>query len=109
MPYKDKKKQRKAESKSQRKHYQKMKEQIYAHYGAYCACCGEDIPQFLSIDHINNDGYKLRDSKGRRHGGNYYLKSIIDDGFPDTYQILCMNCNHGKSRNNGICPHKDYN
>jgi hypothetical protein len=31
---------------------------------------------------------------------------IIKTGFPDGYQVLCMNCNWGKRMNKGICPHK---
>lgn len=28
--------------------------------------------------------------------------------YPEGYQVLCYNCNCGKSINNGICPHLDY-
>ena len=36
-------------------------------------------------------------------------KKIIDENFPPGYQVQCMNCNHGRGRNNNpdhICPHK---
>lgn len=77
----------------------KKKEIVYNHYGNMCSCCGETERLFLSIDHINNDGYQ-----NRKKGINLYI-DIIDRGFPNDLQILCMNCNTGKARNNGICPH----
>ena len=81
-----------------------LKEKVYSHYGKFCNCCGEDNPMFLTVDHVNNDGYKER--KGRGGGGTdkTYLR-IINENFPDTYQILCYNCNLGKARNGGVCPH----
>lgn len=84
----------------------KQKDLIYSHYGNICSCCGEQNLLFLSVDHINNDGYKDRQGgKGSMSGGILYDK-IIKENFPDTYQILCYNCNCGKARNNGICPHE---
>ena len=72
-----------------------------AYDGRKCACCGENILQFLTIDHISNDGYKTR-SLGR--GSSLYarLKRL---GYPQGYQVLCFNCNLAKARNNGSCPH----
>ena len=84
------------------KEYQrKVKEIVYETYGNKCACCGEVERLFLSIDHVNNDGSKEKS----RNPYSIYLK-IIRLSFPKDYQLLCMNCNHGKSRNKGICPHK---
>jgi hypothetical protein len=84
--------------------------QIREHYGNKCACCAEENPLFLTIDHINNDGYKLRprnksgDSVGL-FSGTFYQR-IIQSGFPSDLQLLCWNCNCGKHRNKGICPHQ---
>lgn len=33
------------------------------------------------------------------------MLEIIAAGFPAEYQILCFNCNIGRSRNGGRCPH----
>ncbi len=85
-----------------RKRMNKYKKMIYDFYGSECVCCGESNMFFLSVDHKNNDGYD--DRRNKRHGNGLYLH-IIKEGFPDKYQILCMNCNHGKMRNNGVCPH----
>jgi len=81
-----------------------LKNDVYDHYGRYCKCCGELNELFLSVDHVNNDGNKERRGSGG-HSTTLYTK-IIKEGFPDTYQILCYNCNLGKSRNGGICPHE---
>ncbi len=88
-----------------------LKAQIYAAYGGTrCGCCGETEPMFLSIDHVNNDGYSMR--KNKIHGSGALLMEYIWRSYrktgqwPRGFQILCMNCQHGKSRNNGICPHQ---
>ena len=87
-----------------------MLQQIRNGYGGKCNCCGESNPLFLTIDHVNNDGYKHR---GRNDGkykigsfSGHYYKTIIKAGFPDDLQLLCYNCNCGRARNKGICPHK---
>lgn len=80
-----------------------MRELVYYQYGDRCACCGEANPLFLTIDHVNNDGHKLR----QQHGMSSSLyRWIIREGFPDIFQLLCYNCNMGKARNKGMCPHQ---
>ena len=81
-------------------------QEVFNHYGARCACCGETEPMFLTVDHVNNDGYLLRKANGRRavEAGSLY-RLIIRQGFPEDYQVLCYNCNCGKHRNGGVCPH----
>jgi hypothetical protein len=94
----------------ERERYHELKDQVYAAYGNRCACCGETEPKFLSIDHVNNDGNErrkeLRYGFGRGAGGSKLYLTIAELGFPDTYQVLCMNCNWGKARNAGVCPHE---
>ncbi len=80
---------------------------VYSHYGNQCACCGLADTRFLSIDHINNDGYLDRGNNKERRSGSQVIKKIIRDKFPDDLQLLCFNCNMGKSRNKGVCPHKE--
>lgn len=89
---------------SRRKEIQQYKRIVFYHYSGlhpHCNCCGEDIYEFLTVDHINNDGFL--DKKSRR---NLYY-NIIKNNFPNTFQILCWNCNEGKNIDkNHICPHK---
>ncbi len=79
-----------------------LKEKVYAHYGHMCKCCKEENPKFLTIDHVNNDGYK--DRRDGFSSDKLYSK-IIKEDYPKRYQILCYNCNMGKARNDGVCPH----
>jgi hypothetical protein len=81
------------------------KKQVFDHYGWKCICCGETTPQFLSVDHVENDGFKLKTSTGKRVSGTAVYRIIIKEGFGPRYQILCMNCNYGKNINGGTCPH----
>jgi hypothetical protein len=79
------------------------RDRIIDAYGAFCACCGETGRLFLTIDHVNGDGRAHRRSLG---GGNRrVMLAIINAGFPPDYQILCFNCNSGRARNGGVCPH----
>ena len=77
----------------------------FEHYGKSCACCGERESMFLTIDHINNDGYLHRQNKISTSHHNVY-GWIVRNDFPEGFQVLCMNCNTGKHRNGGVCPHK---
>lgn len=74
--------------------------------GCFCACCGESHMLLLSLDHIEGGGNTHRKETNTRGGQKFYryLKGLE---FPPGYQVLCMNCNVGRYRNGGICPHKD--
>lgn len=85
-----------------------MKALVFAAYGGYkCACCGETEQLFLSIDHMNNDGADFRRMiAGKRTAAGYpTYRWLVLNGFPAGFQVLCMNCNHGKRMNHGVCPH----
>jgi hypothetical protein len=82
---------------------------IYSEGQPECSCCGETEISFLSIDHINNDGADHRRKFARKYctfrGYQFYLW-LRKYGFPEGFQVLCMNCQFGKKHNAGICPHK---
>lgn len=80
-----------------------LKKIIYDYYGWVCNCCGESTEEFLTIDHVLNDGHI--DRKKNLRGTSFYRK-VIASGLPSTYQILCMNCNFGKKITGGVCPHQ---
>lgn len=86
-----------------RRYYRKLQKIVFDHYGNECACCGENETIFLSIDHVNNDGAKHRKKIGV---GHILFRWIIDNKFPKALQLLCCNCNLGKHRNGGVCPHE---
>jgi hypothetical protein len=54
---------------------------------------------FLTVDHI----------EGRNEDDDYkstrMYAYLVKQGFPKGYTILCFNCNCGRSRNGGTCPH----
>jgi hypothetical protein len=58
------------------------------------------------MDHINNDGAQHRRPSGGRMKAEKLWKWLIDNNFPEGFQILCWNCNCGKHRNGGVCPHQ---
>lgn len=94
---------REAQLRARRNTLVTLKAEAYAAYGGYvCVCCGETQPAFLSIDHVNNDGNTHRKKLGR---GNLIYRWLKVNGYPKTFQVLCMNCNFGKRMNGGICPH----
>lgn len=87
-------------------YYYRMQHKAIMAYGGYkCACCGETEPLFLGLDHIENNGKEHRESIGN-WGGHGLYKWLERNNYPKGFQVLCMNCNHGKQRNGGICPHK---
>jgi len=84
-----------------------LREEVFAAYGGKrCACCGEAEPLFLSIDHVDNDGAQMRRSGTHSRGGTQFYQWLRKNGFPAGFQVLCMNCNLGKHRNGGVCPHQ---
>lgn len=82
------------------------KYRVYNHYSNYdikCNCCGERRIEFLSIDHVNNDGYEHR----KTVRGSGLVNWIIINNFPLGFQILCLNCNCAKGKDGEhICIHK---
>ena len=85
-----------------RQHDQRLREEVISAYGGRCACCGETIFDFLTLDHINGGGSAHRKST---HGKVY--TQLRREGFPDGYRVLCWNCNWAASRH-GACPyHRD--
>lgn len=81
-----------------------VKRKIIEAYGSKCACCNETTIEFLTIDHVNNDGAEDRKKNGNKTGGKLY-RWLIKNNFPkENYQLLCFNCNCAKGYL-GYCPH----
>jgi hypothetical protein len=83
-----------------------LKLEVLAHYcpngDPCCACCGEEWPIFLGIDHMNGQGAAHRKQIGRGAVLHRWLKT---QGYPKGFQVLCFNCNFAKHRK-GTCPHQ---
>jgi len=91
-------------NRKQRDRNRMLKLKVINHYSKgknCCACCGETTYEFLSIDHVNENG-----SEHRKHvKGTYIIQWLINNNFPNGFQILCFNCNSAKGFF-GECPHK---
>lgn len=88
---------------AQKAHRQRLRDAALAAYGDKCACCGVTERAFLTIDHVNRDGAVHRQSIG-----NITINLwLARHGYPDGFQILCWNCNMGRERNDGVCPHEE--
>jgi len=85
-----------------RNHKKRIKEEVFEVYGKTCKCCGEENPAFLTMDHIDGGG-----TAHRKSGASDIYKWLRSNRFPSGYQILCFNCNCGRSVNGGICPHQE--
>jgi hypothetical protein len=87
-----------------------FKEAVFAFYGGYvCACCGDTDRDFMTLDHIANDGAAFRREhfgQQGRGGGALTYAWLVQHGFPSGYQVLCANCQFGKRMNHGVCPHQ---
>ncbi len=79
-----------------------LRVQVIEKYGSICKCCGESEIDFLSIDHINGGGTQHR----KKIGLAAMYQWLRRHNFPEGFQVLCMNCNWGRSRNGGNCPHE---
>ena len=84
----------------------KLTKQVISHYSKgtkQCHCCGETEMLFLTVDHINGGG--RQDFIKYGNSTNFY-SHLVKTNYPMGFQVLCINCNFGRHRNNGVCPHQ---
>lgn len=84
------------------------KKALKAYGGEYpeCACCGESIEKFLTIDHIGGGRKQHRSDTGKQIGGGGLYIWLAKHNYPTGFRVLCMNCNWGIGMY-GNCPHQD--
>jgi len=70
-----------------------LRKQVIEAYGHKCQWCGTTTYEYLSIDHVNNDG---KQDRKRFTDQRAFYKWIIKNDYPETLQILCFNCNCSK-------------
>ena len=71
-----------------------------------CICCGVTGIEFLTLDHIDNNGADHRRQAKTRAGCDFYawlLKTNYED---ENIQVMCYNCNCAK-KDTGVCPHNN--
>lgn len=90
---------------SQKKYSNKRYNCVMDHYGRACTCCGEKNLKFLTIDHINGNGKSHR--RNCQIYQTLYADFKLSGIWSEEVAVLCYNCNCGRYRNGGTCPHKD--
>lgn len=77
---------------------QKLRDQVLDRYGRVCACPGCGAAEDLSIDHVNGGGNAHRiELFGRITESARFYAWLIENGFPDGFQVLCRPCNSSKA------------
>jgi hypothetical protein len=81
---------------------------LEAYGGVLCVCCGVTELVFLTLDHVHGGGTKRR-VKIRAEGSRNIYEYLRKKGYPKRpkLQVLCWNCNCGRDKNGGVCPHKE--
>jgi hypothetical protein len=70
-------------------------------YGGKCTCCGENVVEFLTLEHVNG-----RSDEPKKLTGYKAWASLKRQGWPkEGYTVLCFNCNCAKGIY-GECPHQ---
>lgn len=75
-----------------RRYRDRLRDQVFGHYGRVCACPWCGAPDNLTIDHVNGGGTAHRiELFGRSRGSSSirFYRWLIAQGFPDGYQALC--------------------
>jgi hypothetical protein len=64
------------------------------------------MEMFLTLDHVDGGGTKHMAEVRAETGGAHIYSWLHKHGYPEGFQVLCMNCNWGRYRNGGVCPHE---
>lgn len=64
-----------------------------------CNGCGATDLRVLTIDHVNGDGSKHR-KEIHTKGGRPFYSWLINNKYPDGFQVLCLNCQMIKRSDN---------
>lgn len=81
----------------------KTKKKFIEMYGGKCVNCDENEKIFLTLDHVDNDGFIDRKKKLSSYAT---YRKALEKYNSAKYQLLCYNCNCAKKLNNGkLIPH----
>jgi hypothetical protein len=88
----------KTKRKCQHQSWEPLKREVLAHYSpkrklccSWKKCNVVDL-DMLTLDHVNNDGYKhIRPGRKSRVTGRELYRWAKDNDYPDTFQTLCWN------------------
>jgi hypothetical protein len=95
------------ERENSRRARQAARDAVLDHYGRVCACPGCGATKRLTIDHVNGDGKAHRIALFGYNAESYRMyRWLIEQGFPDGFQVLCGPCN--SSKKNGQACHLNH-
>lgn len=81
----------------------RLKAEVILAMGGKCACCDETEQEFLTVDHVNENGNVHR--RNVTLGGGWSWRVAKASGYSSDYQLLCFNCNLSKAYGKGVCSH----
>jgi hypothetical protein len=84
--------------------HRRYRREVLEHYGGVppqCACCGENVYEFLALDHLDGGG-----TQHLLKLGVATIYHLVRRDWPEEYQVLCHNCNFAKGAY-GKCPHQN--
>lgn len=92
-----------------RKHYRFLQLECLKKYSQEipsCECCNNNILQFLTMGHKNNDGAAHRKELKKLHMNIFEWAK--KNNYPKNFGLCvqCYNCNMGARSNGGVCPHQ---
>ena len=79
-----------------------LRDKVFAAYGGVCSCCKESEAHFLTA--ARKERGIGPDRKALPAGAPTY-RWLIANLFPDSFHVLCWNCNKARFLNNGGCVH----
>jgi 5-methylcytosine-specific restriction endonuclease McrA len=82
----------------------KLRLDVLSAYGGKCAVCGIKNPQYLTIDHIDNNGAEhKRTLFGAANTSQRLYAWLRRNEYPPGFQVLCWNHNASKQFSPELC------
>jgi len=79
----------------QKEYYSRIRLEVLKKYGDKCEICGENLLEFLCIDHRNNDGSYERNRSS--FGTAQFYARLRKNPIRKDLRVLCYNCNNTNS------------
>jgi hypothetical protein len=92
-------------SESDRRYHWNLRVSAIEAYGGKCEHCGITNVQYLTIDHIDDNGGEHRKELfgSSRQGGHTFYSWLKKNGYPPGYRVLCWNHNASRQNHPEIC------
>lgn len=91
-----------------RERARRIKNRVIHLLGGCCACCGETLRAFLTLDHVGGGGNIHRKQWEGRGSNLCVYEDVLRMGCPkDKFRVLCWNCNAATAFY-GSCPHDEH-